>query len=183
MVLPNYEQLLAGGGVVSAGCVRESSVPDVQTIYDGQAEGPRSLDNSSAHLDLGPPPLPVPCPTACRPSRNSHPQSRRCWTIDLAIVRRSSSVSDRRSPRTGARGSANPMSKARWSSTLHPSSRSRSSAIAGSCIRSRFVLYERSDQVKLDRRQFRERRCGRPRVAEPSRLEFAKTPTKRTGGQ
>jgi hypothetical protein len=41
------------------------------------------------------------------------------WTIDLAIVRRSSSV--RRSPRTGARGSAKPMSKARWSSALHPS--------------------------------------------------------------
>src|SRR5262247_948413 len=113
MVLPDDEQLLTRRVVESPRYVGEPAIPYVKAVHNGEAEGSRSLDNSSAHLY----PLPVPCPTASLSSRNSQPQSRRCWTIDLAIVRRSSSVSDRRSPRKGARGSANPMSKARWSST------------------------------------------------------------------
>src|SRR5262249_21935821 len=50
---------------------------------NGEAEGSRSLDNSSAHLYL--PPLPVPCPTASLPSRNSQPQIRRCWRRQLHL--------------------------------------------------------------------------------------------------
>jgi hypothetical protein len=40
MVLPNDEQFLARGGIVSPRCVPEAAIPDVQAVDDGEAEGP-----------------------------------------------------------------------------------------------------------------------------------------------
>ena len=50
MVLPNDEQLLTGGSIVTARDIAQSAVANIQALYDGEAKRPRALDDTTTHI-------------------------------------------------------------------------------------------------------------------------------------